>query len=348
MITSKVIVIAVAALFIGGATVAVAFWPEGESGKGGWYSWDPAVGEVDYSKISATPKIIDAIEGIYGIVYGDLPEKVSVPEGSELTYASLVEHTDDGITINGARRGAGGTPTATPVSFTTDEIKDMRIISYGLGFTDSYVQMLGADVWDSVVAAGNTTWNGYSANGMAGGTLGSEYTLSVDSLNAFFKDRDGWEDETFCLVVWGYITNYDALMTAISAIGGNVKVLCIDYYAITSLGYLLSVVDALGQLVGIDTADNASLSDFQDRLYSMTASITENDLTVYMELPAGTSPGTGTLTQLCFDVLELNNINKTAGTSILSDEVVVTSMPDVILFDVKDTRTMDQRMRLVT
>ena len=336
MTGSKMIVIIVASLVVAGAA-AVVLWPSGE--KTG--DWEPIIGDVDYSRISATPNILDAIEDMYETVYGELPPKTAAPDDKKLEFASLVQTTAGGITIKSPRTGS---PDST-VSFTNDEISSMKVISYGLGFTDSYAGMLGAGVWDTVVAAGNTTWTNYATNGMSGETLGSEYTLNREAVLNFLKTAD--TGNTYCLVVWGYIMNYDAVIEALAGYG-NVKVLCVDYYAINSLNYLLSVVDALGQLIGISTADNPLISEFQDRLYTMTDSIpSDPDIKVYMELTNGNSPGNGTLTQLCFDVLKLKNINDTSGTNKLSDEIVVSSKPDVIFFDVKDTRTDDQKLRFI-
>jgi len=336
MIGSKAIVVIIATLVVAGATAAV-FLPSGE--KSG--EWEPIIGDIDYSKISATPRIIDVIEEMYETVYGELPATVSAPDDKKLEFASLVQTTSGGITIKSPRTGS---PDST-VSFTNDEINTMKVISYGLGFTDSYAKMLGNDVWDTVVAAGNTTWNSYATNGMSGGTLGSEYTLNRETVLDFLKTADS--GNTYCLVVWGYITNYTAVVEALAEYD-NVKILCVDYYAIDSLNYLLSVVDALGRLVGISTADNPLISEFQDRLYTMTSSIpSDTDIKVYMELTNGNSPGSGTLTQLCFDVLGFENINDTSGTNKLSDEIIVSSKPDVIFFDVKDTRTDDQKLRFI-
>jgi len=336
MIGNKIIVIIIAALVVVGAT-AIVLWPSGErTGE-----WTPIVGDVEYSKISATPRIIDAIEEMYETVYGELPETVSAPEDKMLEFTSLVQTITGGIEIKSPRTGS---PDST-VSFTNDEISSMKVISYGLGFTDSYAEMLGGDVWGTVVAAGNTTWTNYPGNGMDGGTLGSEYGLSAEALLGFLREADG--SNTYCLLVWGYITNYDVIAAAISDYS-NVKILCVDYYAINSLNYLLSVIDALGQLIGISTEDNTLISEFQDRLYTMTSSIpSDPEIKVYMELTNGNSPGRGTLTQLCFDVLNLENINETSGTNKLSDEIVVSSKPDVIFFDVKDTRTDDQKLRFI-
>jgi ABC-type Fe3+-hydroxamate transport system substrate-binding protein len=117
-----------------------------------------------------------------------------------------------------------------------------------------------------------------------------------------------------------------------------------------SLSYLLSVVDALGWLVGKGTEQNDAAINFQERVGAIDSKLSSvtSKKTVYMELPAGTSPGANTLTQLCFDLLRLNNINTTSGTNMFSDADVVTALPEVIFFDVRDSRTMDQKMRVTT
>jgi ABC-type hemin transport system substrate-binding protein len=348
---SSIIAMAVAALVIGGAATVVVFWPDGGEG-GGWYSWEPTVADIGYSKISATQRIIEPIEQMYEAVYGKLPAKMAVPDDKKLTYESLVEPLPDGgIKIKSPRSGV---PDAT-VSFTKNEIEKMRIVSYASSFTDSYVSMLGDDVWDTVVAAGKTTWDNYPNHGMSGKMLGSEFTLSAETILDFLKGADN--EYTYCLVMWGWVQNYDTdtqtgtnLIKALESYS-NVKILCVDYYSIKSFEYLLSVVDALGQLIGKDAADNDAMKDFQDRLYTVKSSVPSGGRqnTVYMELASGSSPGKDTLTQLCFDVLNLRNINTTAGTNKLNDEVVVASRPNVIFFDTADSkRTIGQKMRVDT
>jgi hypothetical protein len=143
--------------------------------------------------------------------------------------------------------------------------------------------------------------------------------------------------------------NYAAVRSAIAGYD-NVELLCVDYYKATgSLKYLLSVVDALGYLIGKGAEQNDAAIDLQERLCAIEDALSSTaGRTVYMELPAGTSPGANTLTQLCFDHLRLNNINKTSGTNLFGDANIVAVGPEVIFFDVRDTRTMDQKMRVIT
>lgn len=356
---SKIIAAGViAALIIAGASV---YFMSNNDDKG-WYAWDPTVGEVDYTKITATPQIIDSIEEMYQTVYGELPSTsgVVVPEDEKLVYESLVTDTAGGIQVRSVMSATSGNDQHTgSVYFTDEEIENMKIISYSSGVTDSYVEMLGTDnVWNTVVAAGNSTWKNYADNDMenwstsATGTLGSEYTISTENLLSYLNyanaDTNG---EHYCVVVWGYITDYDKICNDLSDAGySNVDILCIDYYSITSFEYLLSVVDALGQIVGIEPEENVSIDDFQLRLYVMMNALESNtdEHTVYLERADRKSPGADTLAQLCFDVLKLENINTVSGTTMVSDEIVSVERPDVIFFTKGDTRTMDEKMRVTT
>jgi len=341
MKASKIIAVAVAALVIGGCAAFI-LWPSEDRG---WYAWDPTVGEVEYAKISATPRIIETIEQMYKIAYGaDVPAPKA---GSRISFDPIAGKTADGIWIKSSGTGPG-IPDTT-LYFTDDMTSKMKIISYGLGFTDSYVQMLGDDVWKTVVAAGNSTWNAYPNNGMSwNATLAAEMTLSTVNLISFLESKAD-ADSTYCLVVWGYMLNYAAVDAALAGYP-NVKLLCVDYYkAIGSLNYLLSVVDALGWLVGKSTEQNHAAIDFQERIGAIDHALSsKTGPSVYMELPSGTSPGSNTLTQLCFDLLRLKNINTTSGTNLFGDANVVATGPEIILFDVRDTRTMDQKMRVLT
>ena len=124
----------------------------------GWYSWDPTVGEVDYTMISATPKIMDVLEDMYSIVYGELPSReTEVPASQLLEYESLVTDTATGIDVQ-SRSSILPLPSTfeDTVSLTDSEIQNMKIISYSSGLTDCFVSMLGEEqVWDTVVAAGS-------------------------------------------------------------------------------------------------------------------------------------------------------------------------------------------------
>ena len=341
MKASKIVSVAVAALVIAGCAAFV-LWPSEDRG---WYAWDPTVGEIDYSKISANPRIIETIEQMYTIAYGaDVPAPKA---GARLPFDPIAGKTADGIWIKSSGTGPG-VPDTT-LYFTDSMTSNMKIISYSLGFTDSYVQMLGDGVWDTVAAAGNSTWNAYPKNGMAwNATLAAEMTLSTVNLISFLESRAG-DGNTYCLVVWGYMLNYAAVDAALAGYP-NVKLLCVDYYkAIGSLEYLLSVVDALGWLVGKSSDQNKAAIDLQERIGAIDDALSSSKgKSVYMELPAGTSPGSNTLTQLCFDLLRLDNINKTSGTNMFADANVVLAGPEVIFFDAKDSRTMDQKMRVLS
>jgi len=346
----KVSAAAVAALVIGGAVAIIMLLPDDNRG---WYAWDPTVGEIDYSRVSATPKIVDVIEQMYGIAYH---EKVPKPiKGAKMDFVSLAEPADGGVYIKSSGSGKGVPDTR--IFFTNEMTKNMKIVSYGSGFTDTYVQMLGDSVWDVVVAAGNSTWNAYPNNGMLWKqTLAAEMTLNVVNLLSFLRSDAYDAGSTYCLVIWGYMLNYAAVKDALAGAGySNVEILCIDYYkTIGSLENLLSFIDVLGWLIGVSTADNSAVTDFQERMCAIDAALSSKKdgmirggMTVYMERSDGTSPGTNTLMQLCFDLLRLENINKTSGTSVFGDVHVVAAAPDVILFDIKDQRTIYQKMRII-
>ena len=355
---SKIITVGVVAiLVIAGISVFVFLDNKGE--KGSWYDWDPTTGEVDYTKISTTPQIIDQLEAMYEVIYGTLPstDGVIIPEGEELQYNSLVTKVSGGIEVKSNYTNSSGSLDTKTIYFTDSEISKMKIISYGFGITDSYVDMLGATVWDTVVAAGNTTWDDYPDNEMinwsdggSSGSLGSEYTLDVQNLLSYLEKVGAKDDgNTYCLTVWGYIKNYDDVVDKLSVNGyTNVEVLRIDYYAITSFEYLLSVQDLLGQIVGIDSLDNYAISNLQLRYYVIEEALESNTdvKKVYLERADKKSPGPETLSQLCFDVLKLTNINTTKGTTMLSDEVIVSEQPDYIFFVKGDIRSMDQKMRV--
>ncbi|MCL2711957.1 MAG: hypothetical protein FWD37_01605 [Methanomassiliicoccaceae archaeon] len=332
MIASKIIVMAVAALCVGGAAAAVVFWPDGGSGE-----WDPMIGEVDYSLISTTPRIVEVMESMYEQVYGDLPAKKTAPS-NYLKFNSLVETVSGGIRIKSST-GTGGY-----VNFASGDLSNMKIISYGRGFTDTYAKMLGNNVWNTVKAAGSSTWTNYPTNGMTSANLGSEMSFAYENLAGFLS---GDKTTPYCVIVWGY-SNTDPIKKLQTDLAGdgysNVKVLTIDYYSMTSWEYFLSVIDALGQLINVKTASNTALTDFKNRLYTIENAVAEKvGKKVYLETSSNTSPGPNTLTQLCFDSLGLTNINTISGTNNLNDEVIVSSRPDVIFY-VKGDTTVDARM----
>lgn len=352
---SKLIAVIAAAVIVVAAIAAFVVLTDKDDSeeKKGWYMWDPVVGDVNYTKISITPEIVDAIENMYTTTYGDLPSKITdIPANGMISYTPLGEDTGTGISIKS--KGA-----SAPVTFTTEEISNMKIISYSSGITDTYSKLLGDDVWNTVVAAGNSTWTKYTDNSMinwssdATGTLGSEYTLSTENLLGYLSKADAANNgNTYCILAWGYIKNYSEVSAVLADNGyDNVKVVCIDYYAISEaddLGYFLSVIDLLGKIVGVNSDDNTCLSDIQQRLYSITESLKDEtgNKTVYMETAAKKSPGYNTLAQLCFDILKLKNINNTEGTQNISDEIIVSNEPSVIFFTDGDSRTMDQKMRI--
>ncbi|MDR0198782.1 MAG: hypothetical protein LBI08_03465, partial [Methanomassiliicoccaceae archaeon] len=175
MIVSKIVSIVIATVVIGGSA-AIVLWPIEDRG---WYAWDPVVGEIECAKISATPRIIEPIEQMYTIAYGTA---VPAPKlGAKISFDPIAGETDDGVWIKSSGTGPG-VADAT-LHFTNEAVSNMKIISYGAGFTDSYIKMLGEDVWSTVVAAGNSTWSAYPKNGMAWNmTLAAEMTVSTVNL----------------------------------------------------------------------------------------------------------------------------------------------------------------------
>lgn len=349
----KFIAIGVAAIIVA-AGAAVLLMPKESKG---WYSWDPTVGEVDYTMISATPKIMDVLEDMYSIVYGELPSReTEVPASQLLEYESLVTDTATGIDVQ-SRSSILPLPSTfeDTVSLTDSEIQNMKIISYSSGLTDCFVSMLGEEqVWDTVVAAGNSTWTNYPDNDMEkwgeNSSLGPEYTISTEYLLSYL-DYAGAKTNGYhyCVVAWGYIKNYDDLHNSLAGAGfKDVDIICIDYYEVDDFNYLLSIIDAMGRIIGIDPEDNEGISDFQERLYTVKKAVSgkETGRTVYLENPSKKSPGKGTLTELCFDALGLVNINTEDGLVMLNDESIVSDKPSVIFFSEGDTRTMDQKMRV--
>jgi ABC-type Fe3+-hydroxamate transport system substrate-binding protein len=319
----------------------------------GWYAWGPTVSEVEYSEISTTPEIIDSLTSMYYAVYGNVP---GIGTGA-LEYPSLVTDTAAGIEVVSAMSATSGNTKHTgKVSFTSAELENLKIISYGSGFTDCLVELLGDSVWSKVVAAGNTTYDRYPDNGMenwstsGNGTLGSEYILSTENITSYLEYTNAKDSgDTYCLVMWGYVKNYDVIHDSIEALGyKNVKMLCVDYYSITNIEGILSVMDVMGRLAGVSSEDNKSIYMFQSRLSGIIESLDGKApvKTVYLERADGKSPGSGTLAQACFDILKMTNINTSEGTTKVSDETVVSSRPDVIFFATEDERTMDQKMRV--
>jgi hypothetical protein len=323
--------IAIAILLTGFA--AYIYWPQEKSN--GWYSWNPTVGTVDYTKITISPNIMDAVEGMYVTVYGELPstEGVTVPEEEMIPVFPL--------NLGADVRGSG-----------------VKIISYSAGVTDTYVSLLGSEVWNTVVAAGNSSWRNYSNNGMEKwdhdqngffGSLGSENTISTSTLVRYLDHLNDHTTE-YCVIMWSYTTNIDEVRSAVANAGyDNVEFAIVgDSYKAPSDPDILSTIAALGEIVGISGSENKVMYQYQTRCYVISNSLKDVEYrTVYLELADGKSPGAYTLTQYCFDFLHLKNINGTSGITKLSDSTIENAKPSYIFFTFSDARSMDVKMRAV-
>ena len=115
---------------------------------------------------------------------------------------------------------------------------------------------------------------------------------------------------------------------------------------------VLSNTEMIGSILGIDYTEEF-ISDALVDIYTIKSEIKNMALqekyTVYVETASGKAAGSGNLiTNLLTEILDMDNIadSLTLMESKLSDEQIINSQPDVIIFYSNDSRTMDEKMRV--
>lgn len=102
MVNAKVIAVAaVAILVVAGIGIYVTTSGDDDTQKGGFYSWDPTVLEVNGAYSNSTPSLLTMLDDLYEGIYGDLPSTDgidinSIPSEDLWLYEKYVTVNDDG------------------------------------------------------------------------------------------------------------------------------------------------------------------------------------------------------------------------------------------------------------
>ncbi len=377
MVNTKAIAVAATAiLIVAGIGVYAATSVGDDTQKGGFYSWDPTVLEVNGAYSNSTPSLLTLLDDLYEGIYGKLPSTDnidinSIPSEDLWPYEKYVTMNDDG-TLSVRTYNSSSTGKTAPNAVTSIEGTAEKVVCYTAAYVDTIYNILcsyyeedrgnspkaDARLWEIVVGVSSDCKS----------ALESDFNIKVpgsvlifdlgEKLVTYSEQLAGEcaEDENIVIFMTEYnIRSTNAKITGdtVNAIekntNGKVKFV---FLLSNSLSMVLSNTEMIGSILGIEYTEEF-ISDALIDIYAIKSEIKNMALqekyTVYVETASGKAAGSGNLiTNLLTEILGLDNIadNLTLMESKLSDEQIINSQPDVIIFYSNDSRTMDEKMRV--
>lgn len=377
MVNAKVIAVAaVATLIVAGIGIYAATSGGDDTQKGGFYSWDPTVLEVNGAYSNSTPSLLTLLDDLYEGIYGKLPSTDnididSIPSEDLWQYEKYVTMNDDG-TLSVRTYNSSSTGKTAPNAVTSIEGTAEKVVCYTAAYVDTIYNILcsyyeedrgsspkaDARLWEIVAGVSSDCKS----------ALESDFNIKVpgsvlifdlgEKLVTYSEQLAGEcaEDENIVIFMTEYnirSTNAKITEDTVNAIekntNGKVKFV---FLLSNSLSMVLSNTEMIGSILGIEYTEEFISNALID-IYAIKSEIKNMALqekyTVYVETASGKAAGSGNLiTNLLTEILGLDNIadNLTLMESKLSDEQIINSQPDVIIFYSNDSRTMDEKMRV--
>ena len=368
--TSVVVVIILAA--------AIVMMPQSDDGEKGLYRLNASYVEVGMGKCSASPVVVETIGQIYESYYGDLPEH-------NFTYDEVTEdvefyeqyckwepfvstNTDGTVTVRSSTSVYGD-------EYITMDVAD-SIVTMSTIFTDTLYYLLcqkhgvephseeslnddglSNDLRSMIVGGLESAY--YEDQGAeymtSHGVLENYLDLGVKSVTkidpevlADVMSRASSDDSTVVYLAFGSMIREDKQYDANTDPCRNTG----TKYVFTtprSISDIFACIDAIGKIMGFDPSVSTGLiQDVQCELYTIYKSVPSNEHDgkplVYWEYSSGktvkTAMGLEMMEFLGFDTSMMDG-------SEYDLESILLMNPDLLCYYDGDTRTMDERMKVL-
>lgn len=344
------------------------------SAKGGFYSWNPEVLEINSSYTNgSTPRMItDQTVSLYESIYGDMPsidglKRGDIPEKYRIQYEDYVTMNADGtMTVKNYDSKSDGKVTPN----TTTLIKSVpdKIVSYQSSYVDTiynifceyYGEKVGnspkatAKLWETVV--GITPAMIPELDRYFGLKAPSDimlFDMGENMVSNLEKLSDKAQSGVLVIMSEYSIRSTNRAITddTVNKIESKCGNLNFIFTSTNGLDRVFSSIEMIGEVLGMNVTEDVVTEMLLD-VYVMQKSIDgmgRGIPTYYLESTAGKAAGYGNIsTFILSDILKMDNIadELTLMESKLSDEQIITAEPDIILFYTKDSRTLDERMRV--
>lgn len=371
---TKTISIAVVAVIVVVAAVAAVVYTNSDDGykydtSKGWYSWDPIAMETKTAYFSITPLLITAAEGMYEEIYDDTIDYSEytlsdVPEDF-LSHDSLVVTSDqDTVTIKSTIREStdanGSKVIETVVAKNPDNL--LTTSGYAAVLHALLEMRYGSDkadsmLWDYVYALDKSSWTTASMSDLYGLTIPGD-VISVASTYDLIGNLESYVDyvsdatsngETFLMLASGSLkSNASELGPFFDVLDSADSQASAVFFFSNDLSDVLAAFEVVGAIYGLEDEAQDYIDNFRLHMYAINQESKAQDrgYKVYLESNSGTAAGNGTITSDVFEMLCLENINKTDQWQTVSEEVVIDEQPEVIIFYDTNTKSWDERMRV--
>lgn len=373
---TKTIAIAVVAVIVVVAAAAAVVLSNNNGDDGyeydtskGWYSWDPITMETKTAYFSITPLLITAAEGMYEEIYDGTIDysKYSMSDvpDSFLDYDSRVVSSDETtVTVQSTVRESTDASGSKVIETVVPKNPDNLLTTSGYAAVlHALLEMKYGEaqaetmLWDYVYGLDKSSWTTASMSDLYGLDI-PEGVVSIVSTYSLITNLEAYVDyvseatqngETFLMLASGALGNsyselgpfYEVLDSASSSADAV-------FFFSNNLEDVLAAFEVVGAIYGLEDEAQQYIDDFRLHMYAINqeAQAQDRGYKVYMESNSGTAAGNGTITSDVFNMLCLENINKTDQWQTIAEEVIIDEQPDVIIFYDTNTKSWDERMRV--
>ncbi len=372
MNTKQIVAVVVVLVIIVAAAAVTLSMNDGDKKKEGLYTLDANVVEVTMGGITASPKIVDSIEGLYSDIYGELADDTLTIDDAKAdtafwekycTYEPMITDNGDGtFTVI-------STDGKDPVEVELG-VMDKMISTSTIYLTTIYylICMKYDETPYSEEALANKELVAEYQKVVAGGTTLDYISSNTELIDYFNADSyiDGgantlsnYESETLAQNIKD--ASSDGSKVVLIASGGmrasSVDLPFIDrtvraaggqsgiFLSVTDIPQAFASIELLGYLFGYGEYVEPMIQDLQERLYKVYYSLQNTDEThkIYWETYDGTSVKLSGMSGEIVDFFGWDDSLVTGGE--VDTETILMEKPDILIFYTNDQRSDDEKMR---
>lgn len=335
----------------------------------GWKSWDPVVAETKTAYFSVTPLLMEGTEKLFSDIYGKTVDyskyKLSdVPEDF-LKYNSLVVSSDDDkVVINSTVRETNHESGKVVVKTTVKKCPDNLLTTSGyaailyellsMKYGEKQAETM---LWDYVYGLDKSSWTSASMESLYGlpipdGIVKVETTYSLIDNKERYADYIGEataNGQTMVLMMSGALKNsYSDLGPFYDMVKSTNGAASPLFFFSNGVNDVLAAIEVIGAVYDLEDEAGKYIDQYRLNMYAIhsEAEKANKNHTVYLESNSGTAAGSGTITSEVFDILCLENINKSSQWQTIPEETIIDEKPSVILFYDTNTKSWDERLRV--
>ena len=373
MNTKQIAAIIVAVIIIVAAVAAVVLTQEnGDKKKSGLYTLDAEIVEVTMGGITASPKIVDSIEGLYADIYGELVDDTLTIEDAKAdtafwekycTYEPMITDNDDGtytvVSTDGKnpvkiKLGVMDKMISTSTIYLTtiyylvcmkyDEVPYSDGALANDALVDEYQSVVAGGTTLDYIASNTELRDYFDAGKYIDGGANTLSNYETETLAQNIKDASSDGSKTVLIASGGMrasSVDLPFIDETVRAAGGQAGI----FLSVTDIPQAFASIELLGYLFGYGDYVEPMIQDLQERLYKVYYSLQQTEEThkIYWETYDGTSVRLSGMSGEIVDFFGWDDSLVTGGE--VDTETILMEKPDILIFYTNDQRSDDDKMR---